>query len=156
MNDPYDYVYMENEMYDPETFISPFDFYKFIFLVFGDTENPEFYTMLNNDRPAEHIFNGGGTLLRGTWFYSILTNNQETRIPAQSISVYPNPSADFVTIDLESAINKIDVYTITGDLVYSQKSDNKTLDIQSLAAGSYVIVVETKENGNYFSKISKH
>lgn len=70
------------------------------------------------------------------------------------ITVYPNPTTDFVTVSLSNAaaIQKISVYNNLGQLV---RSENKnTVSLQNLANGNYYLTIFTAE-GNYSKKIIK-
>lgn len=70
------------------------------------------------------------------------------------ITVYPNPTTDFVTVSLsnDAAIQKISVYNNLGQLV---RSENKnTVSLQNLANGNYYLTIFTAE-GNYSKKIIK-
>ena len=70
------------------------------------------------------------------------------------ITVYPNPTTDFVTVSLSNAaaIQKISVYNNLGQLV---RSENKnTVSLQNLANGNYYLTMFTAE-GNYSKKIIK-
>lgn len=73
---------------------------------------------------------------------------------SNSIRIYPNPASDFINIRVgtNDKINKISIYTITGELVLStQKSE---IDIKHLIKGNYI--VETIVNNKvYTSKLIK-
>jgi hypothetical protein len=74
----------------------------------------------------------------------------ETSIPMVTprIVVFPNPSSEFLTIDLPSLSGEIDVrvFDAQGKLVLSEKGRNaeKSLNIQELASGNYVLQVWQK------------
>jgi len=60
------------------------------------------------------------------------------------ISVYPNPTSGIVNIDTKLAIEKVNVYNITGQLIQSTKST--TIDLSGAKTGIYVVKIEF-ENG---------
>jgi hypothetical protein len=74
----------------------------------------------------------------------------ETSIPMVTprIVVFPNPSSEFLTIDLPSLTGEIDIriFDAQGKLVLSEKgrSAEKPLNVQELASGNYVLQVWQK------------
>ncbi len=154
-NIDYDIVYTDNKPFVTGEFVSPFDFYNTLFLLFSEEQTEELIALQNNELPTQHLINGGGDLIRGTWNYSLFTSNSETRIPAKAITVHPNPAFDYIQIDLDSEITKVDVFTIDGQLINSFIDTGKRVDLQNLEAGSYFILVQTEEGGNFISKVVK-
>ena len=73
------------------------------------------------------------------------------------VSVYPNPTIGIVTISSTEAIASIDVFDVTGKLVYSQQNNNKqtnsSLDLSNLSNGIYFIHVHTENGGVRKSKV---
>ncbi|EZH74254.1 hypothetical protein ATO12_15420 [Aquimarina atlantica] len=59
------------------------------------------------------------------------------------IIVYPNPANDFVTIRSEEKIEKLTLYTFTGENVVEKQNTNE-LDISEMKRGIYWLVIETK------------
>ena len=58
------------------------------------------------------------------------------------ISIFPNPSSDFINIKSDEEIRSIKIYDIKGSLV---KSDNNSkIDISAFQKGDYVISIETR------------
>lgn len=58
------------------------------------------------------------------------------------ISIFPNPSYDFINIKSDAEIKSIKIYDIKGSLI---KSDNLSkIDISALPKGNYVISIETR------------
>jgi len=67
---------------------------------------------------------------------------------AESIEVTPNPARDRVTIKSnKSNIQKVELLSITGQMVYTAKANSKTLiiDLSDYKRGSYILKVTTKE-----------
>ncbi|WP_445457340.1 FG-GAP-like repeat-containing protein [Flavobacterium sp. HNIBRBA15423] len=76
-----------------------------------------------------------------------------TDFNSHAITIYPNPSKDFLTI---SNIDKIDVaeigiYTTTGQLVKTIKDDYSRITIADLANGLYILTIKDM-NGEKFSE----
>lgn len=65
----------------------------------------------------------------------------------QEISVYPNPSSDFLKISAFKNIDEINFYDIMGKKVYSNKTNTKTLDlnISNFKNGYYSIQIKVGE-----------
>lgn len=82
----------------------------------------------------------------------IATNVKEETASINNISMYPNPTANEVTISFD--LNKqetvsVNIYDMSGKLV-------KTIPVQQLTQGSYDLTIETTElnSGVYFTNIS--
>jgi len=61
-------------------------------------------------------------------------------ISNEQVSVYPNPASDFITINSNSQIDRIQVYSMTGTLLLDVPagSANQKLDISTLKEGAYI------------------
>ncbi|MBO6201355.1 MAG: T9SS type A sorting domain-containing protein, partial [Chryseobacterium sp.] len=69
------------------------------------------------------------------------------------ISIFPNPSSDFIHIKSDEEIRSIKIYDIKGSLI---KSDNTSkIDISALPKGNYIISIETR-SGIETKKIIKN
>ncbi len=64
-----------------------------------------------------------------------------TKFEASSVKMYPNPATTSLTIQANSAIDKVSVYNILGQEVITKnpKSNDTTLDISSLQKGTYIV-----------------
>lgn len=71
----------------------------------------------------------------------------------KSISVYPNPTTDFITIKSKSKVNEAQVFDSAGRKVNANLNNDK-LDVRNLQAGSYIIKIEAKE-GSFVEKFIK-
>lgn len=74
----------------------------------------------------------------------------------KNITAYPNPVKDVLNLDAAATIEKVEVYSITGQLVHTQaiNSQNATINLQQLASGAYLVNV-IGENGSKRIKIIK-
>lgn len=74
-----------------------------------------------------------------------INNVFERNIHRFDVSIYPNPSADFVQIDLKDLDRKVvlELYDLTGQLLISaalsEADQQYELDLRSLTASSYVL-----------------
>ena len=97
--------------------------------------------------------NGSSSLTKPGYIYvgGVGINDQNP----QSISIYPNPVKDILTIDGGSSIQKVQIYNITGQLVMSQQPDSKTVTLNTsfLKSGIYFVKITTS-NGTIDKKIT--
>ncbi|MBL7799563.1 MAG: M4 family metallopeptidase [Chitinophagales bacterium] len=80
----------------------------------------------------------------------------EEILTASNVSLFPNPALDKIFIDFESSKNtSVEIYNTIGEkmnIAYS--STDKSIDIASLAAGSYILNLRT-EKGNVSKRFVK-
>ncbi|KAA3639720.1 MAG: HYR domain-containing protein [Bacteroidetes bacterium] len=88
------------------------------------------------------------------------TSSTENHFLANSISLTPNPSSDWVTISNESnlALKNIIIFDIYGKMVFmidqDQINDNPAIDISELLTGIYLMEIQT-ERGSITKKLLK-
>ena len=65
---------------------------------------------------------------------------------SNTIVLYPNPVNDRLTVEATEAIHQIEIYNITGAMVFSQKNGFDKVEIHTadLSAGTYVIRMTTQ------------
>jgi hypothetical protein len=69
--------------------------------------------------------------------------------PDETISVYPNPSEGFLTLEIKEILPgtcaNVRLFTLSGQEILKQNACNSlnTIDITSLASGSYILVVRS-------------
>ena len=83
---------------------------------------------------------------------SILTNINELEL--SGVKIFPNPSSDFITIELQKAgIAQFDFYSIDGkhlDLLSGEFSNSKKMNVETVPSGVYVIsVLQNGQRGIY-------
>lgn len=69
------------------------------------------------------------------------------------VSVYPNPTKDFINIDSQSEVEKVIVYSIDGKKVKEAK--NSRINISTLPKGNYIMVLTLKNGKTVTEKIVK-
>ena len=74
---------------------------------------------------------------------NLAVNNPEI---SMEVLVYPNPANDFVKIASNVAIEKISIYSLTGQLLREQQSDAVEIFIGDLPQGIYIIDLQSEEN----------
>lgn len=61
-----------------------------------------------------------------------------------SLSLFPNPTTDFITLKTDAKINAVSVVDIMGRKL-NVKLDGNKVNVQSLPSGTYLINIETKD-----------
>ena len=75
--------------------------------------------------------------------------------------MYPNPTTGivYVKFDNQTDVNAINVYSVSGQLVFSKKitssSDNYSIDLQQLSSGVYIVKIET-DKGTQVNRLIKN
>ena len=79
--------------------------------------------------------------------YSPLLGLNEIQKEDNTVSIYPNPASESITIGSENIIKSIEIYNPLGQRVYQTKvnAKKKSIDINSLLKGIYIIGVNTEE-----------
>jgi hypothetical protein len=81
----------------------------------------------------------------------VSNNSVEETVEPFKMSLSPNPVSSELNIDSDKAIQKVEVYNLSGALVNSQEGNTNTIDMSSLSNGSYFVKVNTE--GSITSKI---
>ena len=57
-----------------------------------------------------------------------------------NLTVYPNPVTDILTIQSsDAAVQKVEIYTVNGQLVFTQEKNIEKLNVNSLKSGMYIM-----------------
>jgi len=88
-----------------------------------------------------------------------LTEEGSTRVegglPGLSLSVFPNPTTDFVRFNLNEPLD-ISIYNMQGGLVLrKQKNTSQLMNISKLSVGEYVLRAITEDGIGYMTRIVK-
>jgi uncharacterized repeat protein (TIGR02543 family) len=71
-----------------------------------------------------------------------------------AVRIYPNPVKDELYIRWEGNINKVELYSLSGNLMISESHFNEILNVSALLSGVYLLKIHT-DNGLSVSKIVK-
>lgn len=115
-------------------------------------QNPFNYDFrYENDLIYLDITNNQGSVAT---FYDNFLNLQE--FTKHSILIYPNPSSDFINIEIENQeLLKVLIFDMTGKLVLEKKLfENKEIDTSDLLKGIYIIKIQTT-SGLFQEKLIK-
>ncbi len=70
------------------------------------------------------------------------------------VSIYPNPTTDFINIKSTSKIKSVSIVDISGKIVASKKVVDNKIDVRNLSIGTYIVNIET-EKGTQSKKFIK-
>jgi len=78
-------------------------------------------------------------------------------IEKQQVTIFPNPSTDWITIQSDFIIKTISLYNILGRIVKEKNcyKDEEMLNLHDLKDGTYLIHINTINDYNYYQKIIK-
>ena len=92
-------------------------------------------------------------------FTGCLTTSVKDNKYLTQVNYYPNPSADYVVFENVSNVQKIDVYNLVGELVYSElyhgTSSKVQMNTANLATGSYLFKVSDATTVIYSNMLVK-
>ncbi len=94
----------------------------------------------------------------GIYALPLLTTNSNLLEQSNGIVIYPNPGNDFIIISTNfKSKTKVIIYDIVGAMVQNQTfNDNATtLDVNSLAKGSYFILIQNNGASNTYKWIKE-
>jgi hypothetical protein len=82
------------------------------------------------------------------------TAGVETVIFENNVSVYPNPSSDFVNVQSVEEIDMVRVYDMRGALVVSERvlGQETQIDVSSLPVGLYVVAIHFKNEMKFVTR----
>lgn len=71
----------------------------------------------------------------------------EVIVKQDKISVYPNPTADYITLQVSSKEKprEVSVYDLSGKLVMKQEISNDRVDLSSLIKGVYLLTFKNSD-----------
>lgn len=71
------------------------------------------------------------------------TGNQKARLA--QMNLYPNPATISIYISTDANVEKVEIYSVSGVLMFRSISKSKTIDIKGLNKGAYLIKVVTDQ-----------
>jgi hypothetical protein len=76
------------------------------------------------------------------WATAETLSTSESVFIENAISVYPNPSSEYININSKSDIKRIEIYSLSGQLILSTKRATQ-IKVGHLQAGMYLLNVQT-------------
>jgi hypothetical protein len=108
----------------------------------GFLKNENYYDL--NSSNALYLYE------KTTYYYQNTTSIE--KIVDATVSIFPNPTMDIITIQSESSIISIQILNLNGQVLIDQKSNK--VNLSHLPSGAYIIHGST-ESGNFSKKIIK-
>lgn len=101
------------------------------------TENGE---VVSTDETYSFIVNSNREIIANLDFFDGVDENG-----ANTFVIYPNPVSDKLMIESQEAVNRCDIYTVSGSLVLSEdeNSNSFAVEVGDLRAGTYIIRLTT-------------
>ncbi len=144
-----------------------YDFNKWYKVRYDVDLDQKTYVILLNDEIIFEDYYDAGTNLVGLDFFmfdygssfnidnieikpldDLSINNQQKNI----VSIFPNPTSDFINIKTENKVESVEIFDYSGKLLLQQKS--KKINIQHLNQGNYLLKITT-DKGSLTKKIIK-
>ncbi|MDR0437476.1 MAG: carboxypeptidase regulatory-like domain-containing protein [Bacteroidales bacterium] len=91
---------------------------------------------------VEAVYASGFSNLTTTNFTIVETSI--VTLGSNMFAVYPNPTADVLHIQTEQTIQHIFVLDLTGKVIIMLQGDHRTIDLQSLPIGNYIVRIHTE------------
>lgn len=109
---------------------------------------------------AQYVFSGapaGTVFIDNVYFYDGTPSGLNTAEDSNSISLYPNPIMNQLTINAKSAISQVMVRNLLGQNVKSVLVNalEKTIDLSDVSAGNYFVTVKLTNGQLLTQKIVK-
>jgi hypothetical protein len=125
----------------------------------GDTSNIEVYEYYNPNLLSKisYLTKNGTTIEKDydeIYYYGPLTADVK-EITNLTVSVFPNPTSDFVTVQTEEKLNLVQIFNINGQLMSSEKPVNNSINVTHLSQGTYKMIVLTNKGQMNASFIKK-
>ncbi len=72
------------------------------------------------------------------------------KLEANNITIYPNPSSDYLIIEGATENTSITIYSLLGKILFNKNniSTKGKIDVHFLPANNYIITVQTKEKSS--------
>jgi len=84
-----------------------------------------------------------------------ITGSTDINTVAQSlVSVYPNPTSDYIFFNVNSVNNDVTIINNVGQIIMQQNNVRNSVNVSDLQAGAYMVIIEN-ENGRTVKKFLK-
>jgi len=107
----------------------------------------------NIDNTSTDDYFSGIASGQGSFMFDTLST-AEVNLSEESIKIYPNPTNEYIYIQTDNLIDKIEVYNILGKRVIQTKNNNK-INLSNLNDGTYIVKVFSNTT-EFIRKIVKH
>jgi hypothetical protein len=95
-----------------------------------------------------------GSTIRSTFDYNnVLSINDVPNVKQFNVSVFPNPSQDYITVKSSETITNVEIYSALGKEVMS--TTLKTINISELSSGIYLMNISLNSGNKVVRKLVK-
>jgi hypothetical protein len=100
----------------------------------------------------------GGQDTTTTSYFDVIPLNILDKNLLKELNIYPNPAINnlIITSDFKFQIEEINIYDLTGRLVYARKGNKNLVDISNLTKGVYFIQVKCNSQNCFKTKFIKY
>jgi hypothetical protein len=84
------------------------------------------------------------------------TTGIETNETIEFVSIYPNPTSDFVSFNHPELIKSVTIYSITGQKLFELFDVQKSISLENFPKGTYLFTMETISDGQLSKKVIKN
>lgn len=102
--------------------------------IYGHLDDFEIYNTTLSQAQVSSLHSNGTALL----------SNHEFNKQKLQASIYPNPTTDSFSIEMENDLNSVEIYSLQGQKVMT--SFDKNVNISNLSNGMYLVRIEDKNN----------
>lgn len=119
--------------------------WRFINMFYGKVDDLRVYARKLSDNEVQQLY-----------LNDFISGLHEAHYSPFTGRVFPNPASGFLQLETADAIESVEAYSVTGNLVLSKQpgASSAVLDVQALAAGAYVLVIKTA-TGHYLQQVIK-
>ncbi len=85
----------------------------------------------------------------------VVTNTSDIFPGEEAVLIYPNPAKDYITVSAQNKIYEIQIYTLTGKMVYQSTSVSagyKRIPVHDLKSGMYLVQI-LQEDNSFIKKV---
>ena len=82
--------------------------------------------------------------------YNAALSIDDHQLSNSNISIYPNPTNQFINISTDIPLTKVELFDVLGRSVYESTTFSEPIDVSSFNAGVYLL--KLSKNANYTSK----
>ena len=95
--------------------------------------------------PTDPDQNNSGTM--GMLYQTVLQVLGVSELEKETVKIYPNPTADFVYVKLnsKSKIDEVEIFDLAGRLVLKTKLQSDQLDLRALKQGVYMVTFKNPD-----------
>ncbi|RST26728.1 T9SS type A sorting domain-containing protein [Chryseobacterium lacus] len=120
---------------------------------FTPSTSGNYYLGFHNNTPARTGITTTNYVFIDTVSISKQLGTHETELESLSLSIYPNPVADILTVEVKDKLRNISIYDLSGRKMNVPVAGN-TVEVRHLKPGSYLIAIET-DQGSASAKFIK-